>query len=118
MRWEEGKEDNGHLFFTKLNGWVDWDRKVETVMDTVDARKRIDSIISSLLAHRRAVIGEEVTHSDLSERVRRLKMMISIKSGCDERDVWPIRNRILDMHRMVKTGWPEKLKVQVEVNPR
>ena len=44
--------------------------------------------------------------------------MIKIKPGSEERDVWPIRKRILDMHRVGKTGWPEKLKVQVEVNPR
>ena len=47
-----------------------------------------------------------------------LKIMIRIKPGSEEKDVWPIRNRILDMHCVGKTGWPEKLKVQVEVNPR
>ena len=64
------------------------------------------------------MIDEEVTHSDLSERVHYLKIPIKIKPGCDERDVWPLRNRILDMHRTGMTGWPENLKVQVEVNPR
>ena len=54
----------------------------------------------------------------LSERGHHLKIMIKIKAGSDERDVWPIRKRILDMHRVGKTGWPEKLKVQAEVNPR
>ena len=44
--------------------------------------------------------------------------MIKIKLGSEERDVWAIRNRIFYMHRVGKTGWPEKLKVQVEVNSR
>ena len=43
-------------------------------------------------------------------------IVIRIKAGSDERDVWPIRNRILDMHRKEKTGWPEKLKKSM--NPR
>ena len=47
-----------------------------------------------------------------------LKMVIKIKYGTEEKDVWPIRSRILDMHRMGKTGCPEKLRVQVEVNPK
>ena len=49
-----------------LNGWVDWDRKMETVMETADARRLLDNVISSLPAHRRAFIDEEVTYSDLS----------------------------------------------------
>ena len=44
--------------------------------------------------------------------------MLRAMSGCDARDVWPIRNRILDMRRTGMVGWLEKLKVQVEVNPR
>ena len=44
--------------------------------------------------------------------------MIKIKPGSEEKDVWPIRNRILDMHSMGKAGWPEQIKVQVEVNPK
>ena len=36
------------------------------------------------------------------------------KPGCDERDGWPVRHRILDMHRTGMTGWPE---IQVEINP-
>ena len=42
--------------------------------------------------------------------------MIKIKPGCDERDVWPFRNRILDMDRTGMLGWQAKLKVQVEMN--
>ena len=63
------------------------------------------------------MIDGEITYSDLKDRVSHLKIMIRIKPGREEKDVWPIRNRILDMHRVGKTGWPEKL-VQVEVNPR
>ena len=44
--------------------------------------------------------------------------MIRIKAGSDEGDVWPTRNRILDMHRLGQAGWLEKLKIQVELNPR
>ena len=102
-----------------LNGCVDWDRKMQTMMGSADARRLLDSIIESLLAHRRAVIDEEkITYSDMNERVHHLKVVIRIKAGIDEGDVWPIGNKILDMHRVEKTGWPGKLKVQVEVNPR
>ena len=88
------------------------------MMDSMAAIKLVEGIITSLPKHGRAVIDEEVTHSDLSERVRHLKILIKIKPGCDERDVWPIRTTILDMHRTGMLGWPEKLKVQVEMNPR
>ena len=37
------------------------------------------------------------------------------KPGCAERDGWPFRNKILDMHRTGMTGWPQILKVQVEM---
>ena len=47
--------------------------------------------------------------SDLSERVHHLKILIRIKPGCDERDVWPLRERLAGL---------EKLKVQADVNPR
>ena len=104
--------------FITLNGWVDWDRQMETMMDSADAKQQLDDIFDSLPAHRRKVIDEEITYSDLSEKVHHMKIMIRIKPGSEEKDVWPIRNRILDMHCVGKTGWPEKLKVQVEVNPR
>ena len=83
-------------------------------MDSMGARKMVEGIITSLLTHRSAVRDEEVTYSDLSEKVHHLKILIKIKPGCDERGVWLIGNRIL-------TGmleWPEKLKVQVDMNPR
>ena len=60
-------------------------------MNSVVARKMVHDIIGSLPTHRRAVIDEEVTNSDLSERVHHLKILIRIKPGCDERDVWPLR---------------------------
>ena len=43
---------------------------------------------------------------------------IRINEGSEERDVWPIRNIILHLHRVGQTGWPEKLNVQVEMNPK
>ena len=85
-------------------------QKMETMMDSVTARKLEDGIITSLPTHGRAVIDQEVTYSDLSERVHHLTIMIKIALGCDERDVWPLRNRILDMHRTGMTGWPEKME--------
>ena len=69
-------------------------------------------------AHRREIIDEGVTFSDLGERVLHMKIVIKIKKETEERDVCPVRNRILDMHRTGQTGWPEKLKVQVDVNPK
>ena len=83
--------------FITLNGWVDWDKKVETMMDSPNARKLLNDIIESLPTRGRAVINEEITCSDLSEGVHHLKIVIRIKAECEERDVWPIRNRILDM---------------------
>ena len=70
-------------------------------MDSADARRLLDNIIESLPALRRAVIDEEITYSDLSERVHHLTIVI--RTGSDERDVWPIRNRILDTRRVGKT---------------
>ena len=120
MENEVGGHERGRWSpsLTSLNGWVDLDQKMETMMDSVAARKLVEGIIMSLPTHRRAVIDEEVTYSDLSERVHQLKILIRIKPGCDERGVWPIRNRILEMHRTGMLGWPEKLKVQFEMNPR
>ena len=91
---------------------------MEAMTDSADAKQLLDDIFHSLPAHRRKVIDYEITYSDLRDRVSHLKIMIRIKLGREEKDVWPIRNRILDKHRVGKTGWPEKLKVQVEVNPR
>ena len=91
---------------------------MENMMDSADARKFIDNIISSLLAHGRAVIDEEITYSDLHARVHPSKIMITIQAGSDGRDVWSIRNSIFDMHRMGIVAWPEMLKVRVEVSPR
>ena len=42
----------------------------------------------------------------------------TVKPGCDERDVWPLRHRTLDLHSIGMAGSQEKPKVQVEVNPR
>ena len=60
----------------------------------------VEGFVTSLPTHRRAVVDEEVTYLDLSEIVHHLKILIKIKPGCDERDVWLIRNRILDLHRI------------------
>ena len=108
---EKGKGQRSPSSIT-LNGWVDWDRKMETMMDSADAKKLLCETFGSLPAHRRKVIDEEITYSDLSETVHHLKIM---ERGKEFR---PIRNRILDMHRMGKAAWPEKLNVQVEVNPK
>ena len=112
------REDSDHRFFISLNVWVDWDKKMETMMDSMAARKLSEGIITSLPTHRRAVTDEEATYSDLSDRVHHTEIWIKVKPGCDARDVWPVRNRTLDMHRTAMLGWPEKLKVQVEMNPR
>ena len=73
--------------FITLNGWVGWDIKMETMMDSADAKRLLDDIIESLPTHRRKVIDEEITYSDLNERVHHLKIMIKIKPGIEERDV-------------------------------
>ena len=104
--------------FIKLNGWVDWDKKMETMMDSANAGKILKKILESLPSHRRAIIDEKTIYSDLSERIHHLKIVIKINTGTEEKDVWPIRNRILDMHRAGQMGWPGKLKVQVEADPR
>ena len=70
--------------------------------------------MDSLPSHRRALTDEEPTFSDLWERVRHMKIMIRIGLGSAESDVWPLRNRILDMHRSMILAWPDELKVKVE----
>ena len=37
------------LTFTTLNGWVDWDGKMETIVDSADARELLDNIIEVCL---------------------------------------------------------------------
>ena len=46
---------------------------METMMGSANARKLLNDFIVSLPTHRRAVIDEEITHSDLSESVHHLK---------------------------------------------
>ena len=60
----------------------------------------------------------KITYSDLSDRVHHMKITIKKKEGCEERDVWPIRNRSLDLYRIGHMGWLEKLKFHVEMNPK
>ena len=81
MENDTGEKDKGQWSpsFITLNGW-DVDRKMETMMDSADARKLSDNSTESLPAHRRAVIDEEITYSDLIEKVHHLKIMIRIKA--------------------------------------
>ena len=81
MENEMGERERGQLTPSciPLNGWVDWDRKMETMMGSADARKRVDGTMTSLPPHRRAVLDEEVTYSVLNEMVHHLKIMIRIK---------------------------------------
>ena len=37
--------------FMIVHGWVDWDRKMESMIGSVDVRMLLESIIESLLAH-------------------------------------------------------------------
>ena len=115
----EGKQ-KGQWFpsFITVSRWMDWDRKIDTMMGSADARKILKDIFESLPTHKRSVIDEQITYSDLSERIHHLRIVIRIKEGSEGRDVWPIRNRSLDVHRVGQSGWREKLKVQVVVNPR
>ena len=78
MENEVRGHERGHWSpsFMSLNGWVDWDKKMKTMMDSMAARKMVEGTIPNLPTHRRAVIDEEVTYSDLSERVHHLKILI------------------------------------------
>ena len=87
---------------------------MEIMMGSADARKVLSDIFESLPKHRRAVIEEilaRISH-------HHVKIIIRIKEGCVERDVWPMRNKIWDLHRVGQTGWPEQLNVHVEMNPK
>ena len=64
----------------------------------------VKDIFEGLPSHRRSVIDEQITLSDMSERIHHLKIVIRIKEGSEERDVWSMRNRILNMHRVGQTG--------------
>ena len=116
MEHDATEKKRGHWSqcFLTLNGWVDWDRQMETVMDSADATKLLREIFENLPIHRRKVIDEETMYDELSERVRHLKIVMKTKSGSEEQDLWQIRNTILDMHRMGKVGWVENLRVQVK----
>ena len=66
-RWKmtlERRQGAVVAIFHYLNGWVDWDKKMETMMDSAIAKRLLDAIIESFPAHRRAVIHEEITYSD------------------------------------------------------
>ena len=76
------------------------------------AIKLVDGIITSLPTHGRAVMDEEVTYSDLSERVRHSKILIKIMPGCDERCV-----ASEEQNSGYASYLPEILKVKVEMNP-
>ena len=58
---------------------------METMMESADAKRVLDDIIKRLPTHRRALIDEEITYSDLNERVHHLQIMIKIKPGTEER---------------------------------
>ena len=47
-----------------------------------------------------------------------MKLVIKIKEGCEERDVWPIRNRILDLDRAGTNGLTSKIESSSGVEPK
>ena len=57
-------------------------------MDSAAAKRMLHDILDGLPAHRNALIDEKAALSALSERFHHAKT-----------DVWPLRSRILDMHR-------------------
>ena len=81
-----------------LSGLVDSDRKMATMMDSFAARRMMHKMFEGLPTHRRSV-KYEATLWEMSDKVRPLKIMMKIKGGRKELDVWPIRKGILDMHR-------------------
>ena len=61
-----------------LNGWVDWQRKIVTMMGIVVAGRMVTEILDNLRTHRRRVIDEKTTLSDLSELVRHMTLAIKL----------------------------------------
>ena len=58
-----GGKQKGQWFpsFITLIGWRDWDRKMETMMDSADARKILKDIFESLPKYRRSVIDRQIS---------------------------------------------------------
>ena len=52
------------MSFISLKGWVDWDKKMEKMMDSMAARNMVEGITTTPPTRRRAVTDEEVTYSD------------------------------------------------------
>ena len=71
-----------------LTGWVDQDRKLETVVGSASARRTLNEILDGLQTHRK-LTDEEAALSDLSERVHDVEIgRISPRS--DQLEVWPL----------------------------
>ena len=68
-------------------------------MNSVVARRVFTEILDKLPTHRKRVIGEETTLSDMIERLHHMKIVTEHQPGVEDSEVWPTRNRILDMHR-------------------
>ena len=83
-----------------LIGSVEWDTKLETMLDSAAARRMLAETLDGLPTHRRALIDEERTLSDVSERVHHMKIMIRIKLGSAE------------------AGGPDELMAKVVLHPR
>ena len=87
-------------------------------MNSVAAKRTFTEILDNIPTHRRRVIEEETTLSDMSERVHHMKIVVKFQPSTEEAEVWPIRNRILDMHRNQILGSPEDLKHKLNNIPR
>ena len=76
--------------YIRLTGVVDWDKKLEAMIDSATARRMLNEIFDVLPTYRKALIDEEATLSHLSERVRHMKIMIRFRLGRAQSDVWSL----------------------------
>ena len=65
-----------------LTGWAEWDMMMVTMMDSASARRMLTDILNGLPTHRRALIDEEATLSDLGVRGRHMKNTIRKTLKC------------------------------------
>ena len=111
----EGDEAPEHITFTRC---ADWNRKLETLMDSVSARRMLNEISDNVPSHQVVLIDEETTFFDPDEPVRHLNTMIRTGLGSAEFDVWPFPNRILDMQRSKMLAWPDAMQVEIKIHLR
>ena len=78
----------------------------------------VETILDNPPAHSKRVIDEEATGTEFNERVHHMKIVARLKPDVNKAVAWPMRSKILDLHRDNMLGWPEELIVKMKQHPK